>query len=109
MSHMQPEITDKGYHWEIDTQAGIWYVPGDVAPVPDWVRFGPLIQDDWVAMFEDHLSQFIEPNWDHVNSIRVVQGYCGRMQAPGYLDSTDWSFDRTLKGIRDQLAELYGG
>ena len=108
MSFMEPEITERDRHWEVETKSGTWYVPGHVVEVPDWIESGGRIVEPWLSNFEVDLKDFIEPPWDQVQFLRIVVGYCGRMQAPGYLDATEWMFDRTKKGIKAQLNDLFG-
>jgi hypothetical protein len=108
MSFMEPEITQRDRHWEVETTSGTWYVPGHVVPVPDWVLSGGTILEPWLSAFEDELRDYIEPDWDRVKALHVVVGYCGRMQAPGYLDSTEWMFAHTKRTIRQQLDDMFG-
>jgi hypothetical protein len=107
MSFMEPEITDRGLHWRVETADGTWFVPGHVVPVPEWIKPGVPITESWPDTL-DFLGDHIEPQWDLVTEIEVVTGYCGRLSAPGYLDGTNWSFDRTKRGIKEQLKDLYG-
>ena len=108
MSFMENEITDLGRHWEVETNSGTWYVPGDVVPVPAWIQPSWHVRGQWLDHFEDALMDYIEPDWSQVSSIRIVTGNCGRMTAPGYLDCTDWSFHRTKRGLRTELDFLRG-
>lgn len=34
--------------------------------------------------------------------------YAGRYSMPGYLDCTEWSFNRSLKKLERELKDLYG-
>ena len=108
MSFMEPEITGRGLHWRVETTDGTWFVPCHVAPVPPWIKNEVPFSGVWLDAFKDALQDYIEPRWERVTEIKVVIGYCGRMSAPGYLDCTEWSFDRTKRGIKEQLDDLFG-
>jgi hypothetical protein len=97
---LQPEITEKGLHWQVDTRDGLWFVPGSVAQVPDWIKPEVVIDGDATDSFVALLQDFVGPDSALWVGITVVRGYCGRLSAPGYLDATDWTFGRTLAEVR---------
>ncbi len=103
---MTPQITDKGRHWCVETRAGTWFVPNDLLGVPDWIKADVKIPDAeiprWIIQ---NLEDYVEPGADNWTGITVVEGYCGRLSAPGYLDCTDWVFSKNLLSLRAKLRE----
>lgn len=107
---MEKDITAKQRGWRVETRdAGTCYVPGDVQNVPDYMRPGVAMQVDGNGMVEvfDAVRNKLAPYvpGTEIFEIEVVEGYFGRWSAPGYLDCTEWQYDKTLRGIRDALSE----
>jgi hypothetical protein len=87
MPFMQPEITDKREHIEVTERDGsTYYLPGNTFTIADAREFHPEAQC--------------------IQLTRI--GYLGRYQAPGYLDATDWSFDRNRRRLERELRQMYG-
>lgn len=108
MSFMEREITDRGRHWQIETTFGTWYVPNSIVSIPEWIKPNSIIDGTWLNTFIPVLEDYVEPSVPTWQEIEVVVGYCGRLQAPGYLDCTEWLFDRTKRGIKTQLDDMFG-
>lgn len=103
---MQPEITVKQLGWQVETRdAGTCFVPGDVAPIPEWLKPGVQIDQDTgpFQLLLDHVSDYCEGT--RIESIEVCQGYFARLSAPGYLDCTEWCCYSTIREARDALKE----
>lgn len=108
MSHMEREVTVKQRGWRVEVNHETWYVPGDVVPVPGFIKPGvPMPVDENEAGVPDVLAKrlrdYVGPG--EITEVEVVDGYFGRWSAPGYLDCTDWQFDTTYRGIRSALSE----
>jgi hypothetical protein len=108
MSHMQKFVTEKMLGWRVETHQGTQFVPGDVVDVPDWLRLEhPILDTDasfdagTFEMFRASLQSYVEGT---IISIAAIHGYFGRWSAPGYMDCTEWTFGRSLRDIREQLA-----
>lgn len=110
MAHMEKDITAKQRGWRVEVGGDTWYVPGDVVDVPDWLRSGRVIArapdesmlDMWAfERLSACVRSYVGPG--EITEVEVVEGYFGRYSAPGYLDCTDWQFDKTLRGIREAL------
>ena len=111
MAFMQPEITVKMRGWSVETRdAGTCFVPGDVCSVPAWLMTGVPVDNSsdrlYSALFEAlkaELADYIEGHT--IESIEVCHGYFARMQAPGYLDCTEWCCYSTVREARRALRE----
>jgi hypothetical protein len=108
MAFMQKQITVKRKWYEIETNAGTWFV--DVADV-DGGRFAKdleegLVLDTWAleTLSKDYL-QYTEGS--RLEGLSVREGYGARLSAPGYLDCTDWSVFDTAEEAEKYLAENY--
>jgi hypothetical protein len=117
MSFMQPEVYESDYLY-VD---GPW--GGEVIPC-DVVDYTPT-EGVW---FDHLLTRSSEPGWtsdppeqtdippelkDYCNnktawSIARQHGWVGRMQAPGYLDCTDWESADSEAELVEQLKEYHG-
>ncbi len=97
MSHMKKEI-DEDYFVVAETKAGTFAFPAD---------FIGVSEERSLAGHElDSCRDFLE---SEATEAKVVFGWFGRMSAPGYLDSTDWSgpFD-SEEETEEHLEEMYG-
>jgi hypothetical protein len=106
---MQKFVTEKMLGWRVESANGTDFVPGDVLSVPDWLRLEhPILDTDSAFdsavfhLFSDALRPYIEG--DTIISIAAIHGYFGRWSAPGFMDCTEWTFGRSLRDIREQLA-----
>ena len=72
--------------YRVETNCGTFYVPGDC---------GDMIEDCVEGTFE---PEDVE---------RVEAGILWRMTAPGYLDSTDWSFATDESEAEEEAREMY--
>lgn len=113
MPFMQPEIV-LGRHWRVETQDGTWFVPNAVAGEPPlwFADKRELVFDGEPAglrdVFAELLQDYVEPDAARWLSLSIVVGYCGRLQAPGHLDATEWSFARSRREIERELKGMYG-
>ncbi len=109
-SFMQPEITVKQRGWEVDSVEGTLAIPGDVQEVPDILATGEGVNHD-DPLF-DHLLAMVEDyvpcSQQGVGRIDIVEGYFARVQAPGYMDASDWSCFKTVREAKSHLWEFYG-
>jgi hypothetical protein len=96
---MEPEVYETDYIL-IDTNIGTECIPADV------VDYQPSEEDQDSEEIPDELRDYVEGN--EMYSIERKHGWVGRMQAPGYLDATDWSWGDTEEEVMDQLREYYG-
>ncbi|MEM4360045.1 MAG: hypothetical protein QXT45_05915 [Candidatus Bilamarchaeaceae archaeon] len=87
MGHFEPEVYD-GEYYIVDTIYGTYYVPGD------------FVESD------DQLESFVE---GRILEVRQANGVLGRLTAPGYLDSTDWtpysSMAEAYSALEEELGE----
>jgi hypothetical protein len=92
---MQPEVTVKMTGYEVETDNGTEYLPGDV--VERMTPGGPTCDD--VAMYVEGEPQ----------SVRTVHGYFARLSAPGYMDCTPWHFyTNKREAVRETVADALG-
>lgn len=108
MSHMEPDISAKQRGWRVEVNHETWYVPGDVVPVPGFIKLGvPMPVDENEAGVPDVLAKRLRDyvGLGSISEIEAIEGYFGRWSAPGYLDCTEWQFDKTLRGIREALQD----
>lgn len=86
---MEPEVYE-GKAWQVESTHGTQYIPREVCG-----------RDTVLDYIEGSVSN---PDED----IQLVKGWLGRMQAPGYLDATDWCFGATEEEVLQQLRDYYG-
>lgn len=109
MSFMQLElIEDQAYL--VDTDNGIEHIPAHIVGILEGLSPGDTIDDDselWpdaCSLLRDYLESTEEPN-----SIELSKpGYVGRYQAPGYMDSTPWTYSANRRELTRDLKDLYG-
>jgi hypothetical protein len=100
MSFMQRQVIEADY-FEIETTDGTYIVPRDV------ISYKPIGCAD-VELF----GPFIPAGSDMLNDndpfIAVQHGWLARLNAPGYLDCTEWSAFKTKEAAEKWLDEFYG-
>lgn len=89
MSFMQLE-TFRGRYFECDTTAGIEFVPGNL------VAKAPTLAE---------LQQYCSGTIQQADDVTIRVGLLARMQAPGYLDATDWCAYDSIADARADLVE----
>lgn len=93
MSFMQPEIY-KGSAYMVEANHGETHVvPCDVCP-----------NARTNADLADYVGVVDAPD----DAPTIEEGWLARMQAPGYLDATDWSLHTTEAEAIEYLREYYG-
>jgi hypothetical protein len=103
---MEPEIfKSKGI--EVNTTVGTFFFPDCVVEIGKLFK-GKTLTGNKVAKVWDAIADYIEV-WDvkEVHSVTKINGWFGRLSAPGYMDSTDWTFARTEEEILDFLSDMY--
>ena len=101
MAFMVPEYLEDTWY-EIDTTAGITAVPQSVTGKYKGKKDDPKAI---YKFFGDYLEVF---KADDVWSLEVRKKAIGvRLQAPGYLDATDWSVFDTDEEAREYLRDNY--
>jgi hypothetical protein len=109
---MQPEV-DEGDWWMLESQVGYGVFPQREFPLDEaLVAFG-MRQDDarWVVGSTEHLGEDpsfdLQDRADHYGvSIEEQHGWGARLQAPGYLDATEWALFDTEREALEYLLEL---
>jgi hypothetical protein len=95
MSHMQPEVYH-GDYYEVETTEGTIFIPADVCgyalSLSDFEEYvgGNILEDP--AQFD----------------FKPKNGWLYRLQAPGYMDATDWSVAKTEAEAYAELLSAYG-
>ena len=92
--------------WQVETRdAGTCFIPGEVVPVPDWLKPGIEINalDSAVFLALRVLVMDYVPGFN-IESISAIEDcYFARLSAPGYLDCTEWGAFKTLREARAYL------
>lgn len=104
----QDIFKDKGV--AIDTSNGTMYLPSSVID-PDNLKFKGKSTDDEkvIAKLWNDIKDYLEVSKpESVYSIEKINGWFGRLSAPGYMDSTDYIFGKSEKEVKDDLDNLYG-
>ena len=115
MSHMQPEF-EFGDWIEVDGNAGTTFIPPGHVSLPDYAVYeereaaGHLPDDmdcaeAWLRDASKAVKDYVESST--IYSITVRKGWGARLQAPGYMDATDWSVYDTEAEAKRELCELY--
>ena len=95
---MRPEVTAKQTWAEVETNAGGTSVPGDVLTKSELAAakrgdFEPLLKyTEGTEVYSDQSS--------------LKQGYGVRLQAPGYMDATDWEVYTNKQEALERALEL---
>jgi hypothetical protein len=98
MAFMQPEVLDKQEWAEVETSAGVYWVPFDVLAKNEAASarrgdFEPLLKyTEGTEVYSDQSS--------------IKKGYGVRLSAPGYMDSTDWEVYSSKKEALRRAHEL---
>lgn len=109
MSFMERQTYDYPMSgWEIETRFGTEYLPGDVHPVPAWLRKGITVRESDGPVFSELVSDLQQYAEGPIEAVTKVRGYFGRYSAPGYMDCTSWMFDHDLAELESELDRLYG-
>ena len=114
MSFMQPEIVH-GLWLRVDTQNGTWWLPEtlvgpvflkqDVTYEVDWPN---LELDSKLRALVNDLEDFIEADRTEIYELTLVEGWGGRMSAPGYTDCTEWTVLPDREDVVAVLEDMYG-
>lgn len=93
MSFMQPEIYESDYY-EVEYDHGSTaFIPLDVVD----------------ADYNGNLRDYVEGKIDEPDApVTVKSGWVCRLQAPGYMDATDWSAFDTEREAIEHILETYG-
>lgn len=112
--YMQPEIEECDY-WEVETRNGTQIVPGDLVGIP--ARPGLCVRDDDELGIEDGefrdkvfcaLDDYVEGGGNEIYEANMKHGFIARLQAPGYMDSTEWSAFGSFDEAAEYLIDTYG-
>lgn len=98
-----------GVGYEIDTNAGTWFVDVDDVDGGKCAESLPagLELDTWaLAQLEKDYLQYTEGSL--LEGLSVREGYGARLSAPGYINCTDWTVFDTEQEANDYLEEMYG-
>ena len=114
MSHMQPEIRH-GLWLRVDTMNGTWWLPEDLVG-PVFLKQDVTYDVDWLNLEEDSkfrpllndLEAFVEADVYDIYELTLVEGWGGRMSAPGYLDCTEWIVLPDREDVEAVLEDMYG-
>ncbi len=99
MAHMIPDV-DYFVAYRVSTECGDELVPEDACGEIDLA--GEPTAAEW-----RHLQDFLEG--DRIAGVERVEGYFGRLSAPGYLDCTEWDGPyATAEEALAALKEQYG-
>lgn len=107
MAFMELELSDKGWHWWVETKHGAFVVPGDVVFVPTGLDMKYQF-DESDPLFDALCALVVNYVEGDIQDISFRKGYCGRYQAPGHLDCTDWSFGTCKRELMADLRATYG-
>ena len=114
MSFMQPEIVH-GLWLRVDTQNGTWWVPEDLV-CPVFLKQDVAYEVDWYNLEEDSnlkalvytLQDFVDADCSDIYELTLVEGWGGRMSAPGFLDRTEWTVLPEREDVEAVLEDMYG-
>ena len=114
MSYMQPEIVH-GLWLRVDTMNGTWWVPEDLVD-PVFLKQDVAYEIDWPNLEEDSnlkalvyaLEDFVDADVYDIYELTLVEGWGGRMSAPGYLDCTEWTVLPDREDVEAVLEDMYG-
>ena len=114
MSFMKPEIVH-GLWLRVDTQNGTWWVPEDLVG-PVFLKQDVSYEVDWYNLEEDSnlraliidLEDYVEADRTEIYELTLVEGWGGRMSAPGFLDCTEWVVLPDREDVEAVLEDMYG-
>jgi hypothetical protein len=98
MAFMKPEVTEKQDWAEVETTAGIWWVPFDVLSKSE-------AESARRGNFEP-LLKYTEGNAVYLDQSGIKKGYGVRLSAPGYMDATEWEVYGSKKEALRRAREL---
>ena len=103
MSFMQKQITEKMKWLVIDGEVGTECVPLANTGLTETEVAEMIESADFTA-----IDNYYSAGFEAITSIEVVEGYGCRMQAPGYMDCTDWTVFNSIEECDKHLDEMYG-
>lgn len=108
MAFMVPEYTE-GLWWEVETKYGGQIVPADLVGVPEEFKEGATVDCEAIVFAElvSDLAEYIEGPPEGVREITLKRGVGARLQAPGYMDCTDWSVFDTEEEAKEHIRDTY--
>ena len=114
MSFMQPEIVH-GLWLRVDTMGGTWWVPEDLVG-PVFLKQGVAYEVDWYSLEPDSklraltndLEDYVEADRTEIYELTLIEGWGGRMSAPGYTDCTEWVVLPEREDVEEVLEDMYG-
>ena len=114
MSFMQPEIVH-GLWLRVDTLNGTWWLPEDLVG-PTFLKQGVAYEVEWFNLEEDSnlkalvydLEDYVEADRTEIYELTLVEGWGGRMSAPGYMDRTEWVVLPEREDVEAVLEDMYG-
>ncbi len=114
MSFMQPEIVH-GLWLRVDTMSGTWWVPEDLVG-PTFLKQDVAYEVEWDNLEEDSnlkalvylLEDYVEADRTEIYELTLVEGWGGRMSAPGYTDCTEWTVLPEREDVEAVLEDMYG-
>lgn len=69
---------------------------------------GFVLGEEGVFSMDEFMS-IIKNDWPHIDAtIEYIGDYRGRLSAPGYLDTTEWTAGESELEVKDHLVSLYG-
>lgn len=115
MSFMQPELVH-GLWLRVDTMNGTWWVPEDLVG-PTFLKQYVAYEVEWDSLEEDSnlkalvydLEDYVEADRTEIYELTLVEGWGGRMSAPGYTDCTEWTVLPEREDVEAVLEDMYGG
>ncbi len=103
MSFMQPEIFEDDYYAVECNHGETNIVPADV------ISHGTIPRDVPIATLNGDLADYCEGSPDDPDEpCELKHGWLCRLQAPGYMDSTEWSAFDTEREAIDFVLDFYG-
>lgn len=114
MSFMKPEIVH-GLWLRVDTVNGTWWVPEDLVG-HTFLKQDVAYEVDWYNLEEDSnlkalvytLQDFVDADCSDIYELTLVEGWGGRMSAPGYTDCTEWTVLPDREDVEAVLEDMYG-
>ena len=114
MSFMQPEIVH-GLWLRVGTMSGTWWVPEDLVG-PVFLKQGVTYEverdnlepDSKLRALVNDLEDYVEADRTEIYELTLVEGWGGRMSAPGFLDRTEWVVLPEREDVEAVLEDMYG-
>ena len=111
MAFMEQEIIGPLPIYVIDTRHGLFAVAEEDSgelPVGDIAAMMDERPDKVWAAIREFSPEILDSPDDILEVERVENGWLGRYQAPGYMDSTDWTWGTSKEEVVEELESLYG-